>query len=261
MIAVPAAGSEPNGPGKFDIKQFTYREEFNIEKVGDPLQVGGSIDQTSGVLKYTKKVWATSDPAKDVVIHEENGMFFFLPNIVNIPDGTPVAPKDQAPYSIGRSASVPHGNAAMMFGDATDPGQVGAPNIPFVNTLPSAEKVKEFPPFYLGPYIDGLEPLNLKPTAALKGALAKNGPVKSYYQISMTTDHKDAGGLVNTNFVNKRADTRKYSADFWIEQLENGKLQMQYSEVANIFFHFNKGFISKSEIDWPHVMVNTLTKQ
>ena len=58
--------------------------------------------------------------------------------------------------------------------------------------------------------------------------------------------------------MNTRADTRIYSANFWIEQLENGKLQMQYSEIANIFFH-KKGTSKSADIDWPHVMVNTLT--
>lgn len=33
---------------------------------------------------------------------------------------------------------------------------------------------------------------------------------------------------------------------------------MQYSEIANIFFH-KKGTSKSADIDWPHVMVNTLT--
>jgi hypothetical protein len=70
----------------------------------------------------------------------------------------------------------------------------------------------------------------------------------------MTTDQKKAGGLVGTEIVNTRADTRTYSADFWIEQLENGKLQMQYSEITITFF-------IRIKRDWPHVMVNTLRKQ
>lgn len=268
MIAVPSPGAEPKDRGDFFIKQFPYREEFNIETISDQvLQVGGSIDQISSVLKYTKTVWATpgvGEPGNEQVIHEENGMFFYLPKIVNNPDnGKPINKNDEAPYALGRSAVIPHGNTAMMFGDVVidkEAGQ-GPPTIPFVNTLPTSSTIKIFPPFYLDPYLDGLKPLNLKPTAALKDALAKGGKVKNYYQISMSTDKKKAGGIINTNFVNTRADTQRYSADFWIEELENGKMQMQYSEVANIFFHFNKGFILKSEIDWPHVMVNTLTKQ
>ena len=52
---------------------------------------------------------------------------FFLPPIVNNSNkGKPIDKKDQAPYTIGMSASVPHGNAAMMFGDSTDPGLAGA---------------------------------------------------------------------------------------------------------------------------------------
>ena len=52
---------------------------------------------------------------------------FILPPIVNNPNnGKPIDKNDQAPYAIGMSASVPHGNAAMMFGDSTDPGLAGA---------------------------------------------------------------------------------------------------------------------------------------
>ena len=117
-------------------------------------------------------------------------MFFYLPPIVNNPNnGKPIDKNDQAPYAIGMSASVPHGNAAMMFGDSTDPGLAGALDIPYVSTLPSKEGRS-----YLAPYNDGPTPLDAKPTAALKDALAKNGPVRSYYQISMTTNQKKAGG-------------------------------------------------------------------
>jgi len=264
-VSVPGRGTEPNDKAKnnaesFDIKQFPYEEEFIIERVqDDALQVGGSIDQYSAVLKYSKKVWvAGTKPVGSNVIHEEVGMFYYLPKIVNMVDETkPINPKYEAPYTLARSASIPHGNMAMMFGDvAIDRTEgVGAPTIPLINTIPTpltlALKLG-----YLKPYLEGL---NESPTKTLKNAMETNGPIKNYYQIKMTTDHgkNGPGGLINTNFVNQRAKTRDYSADFWIEELENGKMQMQYYEDASIVFHFD----GRTPITWPHVMVNTLTKQ
>lgn len=263
-VAVPGRGTEPNTRAKnnaesFDIKEFRYEEEFIIEPVqDDALQVGGSIDQYSAVLKYSKKVWiAGTKPVGSNVIHEEVGMFFYLPKIVNMVDETkPINPKNEAPYTLARSASIPHGNMAMMFGDVDiDRTEgVGAPKIPTIDTFPTPLRLA-LKLGYLKPYLEGL---GEQPKLILEDAMEKNGPVKNYYHIKMTTDHKDgAGGLINTNFVNQRANTRVYKADFWIEELENGKMQMQYSEDASIVFHFD----GRTPITWPHVMVNTLTKQ
>jgi len=265
-VAVPGRGTEPNDRAKnnaesFDIKEFPYEEEFIIEPVqDDALQVGGSIDQLSAVLKYHKKVWvAGTKPVGSNVIHEEVGMFYYLPKIVNMVDETkPINPKYEAPYTLARSASIPHGNMAMMFGDvAIDRTEgVGAPNIPLINTFPTSSVRLALKLGYLKPYLEGL---NESPTKILKNAMETNGAIKNYYQIKMTTDHgkNGPGGLINTNFVNQRAKTRDYSADFWIEELENGKMQMQYYEDASIVFHFD----GRKPITWPHVMVNTLTKQ
>eukprot|EP00751_Fragilariopsis_kerguelensis_P008474 CAMPEP_0170784930 /NCGR_PEP_ID=MMETSP0733-20121128/16544_1 /TAXON_ID=186038 /ORGANISM="Fragilariopsis kerguelensis, Strain L26-C5" /LENGTH=394 /DNA_ID=CAMNT_0011130167 /DNA_START=179 /DNA_END=1360 /DNA_ORIENTATION=+ len=257
-VTVPGRGTEPNhratnNAESFQIKEFPYEEEFVIEPVQeDALQVGGSIDQYSAVLKYHKKVWiAGTKPEGSNVIHQENGMFFYLPKIVNVGDESkPINPKDEAPYTLARSASIPHGNMAMMFGDVAIERTegIGAPTIPTINTFPlpvRGDKKKislAFLPVealklgYLKPNIEGLVK---QPKKILEDAMEKNRPVKNYYQIKMTTDNKDgAGGLINTNFVNQRATTRAYSAHFWIEELENGKMQMQYYEDASILFHF-----------------------
>ena len=69
------------------------------------------------------------------------------------------------------------------------------------------------------------------------------------------------GGILNTNFVTQRADTRQYKADFWVENLggKNNK-QLQYAETASIFFHHIEAGKKDVLIEWPHVMVNTLQK-
>lgn len=222
-------------------------------------------------------MWATDDgdgkPVKEAdqaIIHEEEGMFFYLPNIVNVNKNgdasSPIDTKDRAPYALGRSAVVPHGNTCMMFGDVKEADQTGAPRIPVISTLPTS-KIPIINPFYFIPYVGKSDDpeddttINKAPRKALQDALDKT-PVKTYNHIAMTTDQPKAGGILNTNFITKRADTRTYKADFWMETLENGKMQMQYSEVADIFFHFQKQLfgLRKSEIEWPHVMVNTLTK-
>ena len=273
MIAVPGPGSVPNGPGNFRILQFPYRETFEIKPLGDPaLQRGGSIDQFSGVCLYTKTVWRTdqfpNNPEKQTVIHEENGMFFYLDPITKNPgpgggepdqNGDPVNPGERAPFAIARSAIIPHGNTAMIFGDVKTAS--GPPTIPDISTLPFTKPASGFSLGYLDQYINPPF-VDLLPKKTLQDALDNGSPVSSTIHFSLDSEN-GTGGVLNTDFVTKRADTREFKADLWVQDLGNGKKQLQYAETANIHFHFNTRFLffgPRGEIVWPHVMVNTLTK-
>lgn len=268
LIAVPSPGSIPSGRGKFDLLTFPYRETFEIDAIdGGVLQRGGSIDQVSGVCNYTKTVWATdkfpNDPDKQAIIHVENGMFFYLDPIKTNPGGKPVGPDDEAPFSVGRSAIIPHGNTAMIFGNVTN--SKGPPTIPRINAFPfslSPDAPTDFPRSYASPYLDsptgtpgGPGSPAFAANEALENALTSGPAVRNTVHFSMDSK-AGTGGILNTDFVTKRADTRDYKADIWVEDIGNNKKQLQYAETASIFFHF----LDKFEINWPHVMVNTLTK-
>jgi hypothetical protein len=256
LISVPAPGSIPsNTRGDFKLLKFPYRETIEIEALDDGVgNKGGSIDQLNGVCTYSKTVWATdkfpNDPDKQTVIHKEDGMFFYLDPIATNPDQKPVSLEDKAPFSIGRSAVIPHGNTAMIFGDVTK--CEGPPTIPNISTAPFTTPETQIPFGYFEGQANGFQD---KPNTVLQDAL-KNGPaVANTVQFSMSSKN-GTGGVLNTNFITKRADTREFKVDMWVEDLGNNQKQLQYAETASIFFHFNQNV----EINWPHVMVNTLTK-
>lgn len=257
LVSVPAPFSTPSSDGRFILIDFPYRETFEIKSIGPDgaLNRGGTIDQVGGVCTYTKTVWATNDhlddPDKQTIIHKENGMFFYLDNVTPNREKNSADPKDKAPFSIGRSAIIPHGNTAMMFGGVEE--QKGAPEIPEISVLPFTTPETLFNLGYTDPYTK--DEFNLLPTTTLRDALGNGPPVKNTVHFSLDSKN-GTGGVLNTNFITKRADTRQYKADMWVQDLGNNKKQLQYAETASLFFHFNQ----RLEINWPHVMVNTLTK-
>jgi len=264
MLAVPAPGSIPSDQGDFKIIQTSYRENFEIQSIGAVLQRGGSIDQTSGVCTYEKTVWETESTdvrSKQAIIHKENGMLFYLDNVT--PNGTP-NPADptnlKPPFSIGRSAVVPHGNTAMMFGDSTDSS--GPPTIQPINAFPFTTPTQRFRPSYFIPYVIPPKPTtSQRPTTTLMDAL-NNGPTVTDTVHFALDSNNGGGGVLNTNFVTERADTRNFKADFWVETVGTGKndKQLQYAESAGLFFHRVGGWKKDITIEWPHVFVNTLKK-
>ncbi len=253
VISVPAPGANPDSKtGDAKVLSFPYRETFEITALDDgTLNRGGSIEQTNGVCKYTKTVWATDkfpkEPDKQQIIHKEDGMFFYLDPVKTNPGQNSV---NFAPFSIGRSAVIPHGNTAMIFGDVTK--HTGPPTIPNLSIEPFTTPVTKFP---LGYASDLYRDISGKPNQILHDALNKGPRVFKTTQFSMSSKN-GTGSVLNTDFITKRADVRDYKVDMWLEDFGNDKTQLQYAETASICFHFNK----KKEINWPHVMVNTLTK-
>jgi hypothetical protein len=257
LISVPSPGSIPSSTtGDFKLLSFPYRETFEIESIGPEgaSNKGGSIDQVNGVCTYTKTVWAPdpTKPGKELVIHKEDGMFFYLDDVKTNPGSKPVGQQNKPPFSVGRSAVIPHGNTAMIFGDCTK--YEGPPSFPDIQTAPFTTPATNFPLGYSDVFVSPPF-IGSRPAKALQDALDKTPNVASTFHFSMDSKN-GTGGVLNTDFITKRADTREYKADLWVEDLGEGKKQLQYVETASIFFHFNKDI----EINWPHVMVNTLTK-
>jgi len=212
LIAVPSPGSIPSNDGAFTLLMFPYRERLEIESIGPEgaSNKGGSIDQVNGVCTYTKTVWATDqwpdDPDKQKVIHKENGMFFYLNAVTTNPGSNPVDPKDKPPFSIGRSAIIPHGNTAMIFGGVTE--YKGAPKVPDIATLPFTTPATNFTLFgYTDAY--NVPPFpSARPMVTLQSALDNGPPIDNTVHFSL--DSKNGGGVLNTNFITKRSDAREY---------------------------------------------------
>jgi len=266
VIAVPQIGSKPSGVGDFKLIQTSYREELCIKPLGAPVkQRGGNINQDNIVCTYEKTVFDTNkfpnQPDKQTIIHVENGMFYYLDNLTTQPGNKPVVgTKHKPPYAIARSACVPHGDAAMLFGSHPITSD-GPPDIPHIAVEPFTVPAQTFAPGYLNQYIT--QPgANNQPTDKLRKALSSGPNVNStvHFQFDTTND----GGVLNTHFIKDRANAKEFKADWWVETGVNkeGKevKQLQYAEVAKLSFHHVEGGDPKILIQWPHVFVNTLTK-
>ena len=263
IISLPSQGSVPSDELKGDLHVIPYREVYEIKslgKMGTP-NAGGSLDQTVGACNYTKTVWRTDksdDPNNQTVIHKEDGMFFYLENIKtngHDQEPEPVGPVDKAPYAVSRSAVVPHGNTAMIFGNVTT--LAGPPTIPDFHTDPFT--IPPIPPTSPSPFPNGYSELffGQDPTYILDKAL-DDVTVSNTVHFSMSSEN--GGGVLNTNFITKRSDARDYRVDLWVEDIGDGRKQLQYAEQVNLVFHKVKVDDDHLDIAWPHIMVNTLTK-
>eukprot|EP00555_Chaetoceros_dichaeta_P001335 CAMPEP_0198277708 /NCGR_PEP_ID=MMETSP1447-20131203/65993_1 /TAXON_ID=420782 /ORGANISM="Chaetoceros dichaeta, Strain CCMP1751" /LENGTH=345 /DNA_ID=CAMNT_0043972751 /DNA_START=2068 /DNA_END=3102 /DNA_ORIENTATION=- len=219
MISHPAPGAVPTSRGEFDIIQFTYREQFEIKMIGSALQRGGSIDENSGVCMYEKTVWETTtfpnDPSKQPIIHHENGMLFNLKNIT-ANKASPDAKIPDVKYPIGRSASIPHGNNCYLFGTASTSS--GPPSFGDISAsasvIPTTNPRQFLGAGYMAPYVtpvrDAIAP---KPLNTLVNALAAGPTIIETTHFDLDSQH--GGGILNTEFIKKRADTKNYKADLW----------------------------------------------
>ena len=144
-----------------------------------------------------------------------------------------------------------------MFGTAiTSPGP---PTIDssLVSTIPFILPKKFLGSKYMLPYIKPVtNPIAAKPQNALNDALDAGPTIID--TIHFDLDSRNGGGVLNTEFIKKRADTKVFKADMWLETFGKGEYdkQLQYAENASILFHIK----FKKPIIWPHIMVNTLTK-
>ncbi len=251
IIAVPSAGSEPDQEGAFELLVRPYTETITFSPVGDLVRNrGGAVDQFIGAVQYEMKV---ADLETNEALHVENGMWLYLDNI------KPESPEDKPKFSIARSATIPHGDSAMILGNSSQ--SKGAPTIPDISSEPpdiGAPKVLG----YLDPYgtqVPGLISVS-NPNANLKEDIAKQTILET---TTLSLDSANQGGVTNIPFINRFADATRFQCDYWIEtvETEDNKTiqQLQYSQIVDLEFH--KKFGKEGLIIWPHVNINTLRKQ
>ena len=246
IVAVPSRRSSPTDTGRFELIVKPYREVLTFTPIDEPVRNrGGSLDQYIGALSYEQKVFAT-DGVPEELIHVESGMFFYLDHVVEYQTTTSSAVE----YSIGRSASIPHGNAAMLLGTAKQ--YDGPPLIPTLLATPSDAGSKA-PKEYTNPYQKPADITN--PNSLLQRAATSQNIIRTTH---LSLDSNNGGTVSSVPFLLERANTSRFRSDFWIEQLEGGNEQLQYSQCIDIEFHEKIG--GSGLISWPHVTVNTLTK-
>ena len=130
----------------------------------------------------------------------------------------------------------------------------GAPSIAAVDPNPidksNGQRVTDLPQYLEAKknHVDVFGP-DFNPNLTLTDALAKQS-VKSTLTFQLSTANN--GGSVNIPFINEYAKPTLWETVIWIETLEDGTTQMQYTQTIMIEFN---------GLRWPHIDVNTLTRQ
>ncbi|MBS1912829.1 MAG: hypothetical protein JST22_12650 [Bacteroidetes bacterium] len=253
IIAVPSAGSEPGDTGHFTLIVQQYVETLTFTPVGAPVRNrGGAVDQFVGALEYEQRI---NDATTMEVLHVENGLWLNLANIV--PDAGDGLQADPPPeFSIGRSGSIPHGDAVLALGNATT--TPGGPVIPAISTLPP-DAGPSAPLGYTDPYLNG-SPNVTNPNLALQQAIVGQTITNT---TTITVDTQNEGGIYNIPFIVGHADATRMQCTFWIETVQLSPTQtiqqLQYSQIIDLEFH--QKFGEAGLITWPHANTNTLLKQ
>ena len=152
-------------------------------------------------------------------------------------------------------ATVPHGNSAMLFGNSKTSS--GGPTIPNIDTrpIPMIEGIAYDSPYTTSKYNA------VNPNSDLQKVVSDQTIVKTTH---IALYSRNGGSVTNTAYIDSRAPTTGFKCDFWVETVKgkNGKVeQLQYSEFVDIFFHRTEAEGKGDLINWPHVMINTLTKE
>lgn len=255
VMPIPQA-TAPNG---FILKNFNYYEVMTFSAIqGKVANRGGKYEQDCFTLFYEQRVFFADGPQKDQLVHAENGSWLHLitgpqgqgplntlPNIPTPPAPEPI-PQQPDNMTIVKQVSVPHGNSILAMGGFEI--FEGAPEIPVVSTLPDA------PDKYFAAYgTDIPTNLNINPNYILEQAL-ENQEVIQTTAISVDSDNN--GGIENVPFIKNFCDTTRFTTTYWLEQLANGQIQLQYTQ--NISLEFLQG--NRRKTLFPHVTANTLYK-
>lgn len=256
------------------LKNFRYYEEITISPInGTAPNRGGDYTQTANTVFYEQRVYFADGPAKDQLVHAENGSWLFLatgeqisgpyPGNGNVPPPTGGIPIQSIQANVAKQISVPHGNSILALGGIVGhpgsylhSGTVNIPNYDANSILPKGIDTAQYKVNSTGnPY----EQLNNNPNAPLQNA-AKANSCKQYIQWAVDTSNN--GSVTNIPFEQKKANVLNYSANYWLQAFSNGGefTQLAYNQtiLMNIPIMING---SVKLIKFPHITCNTLTKK
>lgn len=252
-----------------------YDETLNFSLVDKAVPNRGIIqasevqtDQHVVTLDYEQviaQVIATDNPPSTVAgpegaaIHHEPGLF------LHMVDQT--APER---LDIGRLATIPHGNAALALGRSATITDFKPEDIPAVDGLPigvnpniGGPYLRPYKFFVDNPFMGKKEAsfVGFKPTEPHTVLVEEAKKLSIARTTVLDLDTTNAtGGIHNIPFVERQADATQMKSVFWIHELTDGGLVLQYLQVVILDF-FPRPDGSGLLISWPHVSVNTLTKQ
>lgn len=251
VIAVP-------GPQGFILEVIPYKETLTFSPVvvagnRGPFVNGEEQVQNIVGLLYEQSIISVCDTevcnergfANGTEIHAETGLFLYLSNETN-------------DYDIARLSTIPHGNSLLALGTSTqspNPGNAFIPDnstIPFPNPKPGMFG-------YFDPYGQPFAFPNFatnNPNMFLQKAISEQ-TITALTTLNFSTGF-GTGGVLNIPFIQKNINTTRVDATFWIETLADGSLQLQYSQDISLLFPPTGSDVI---VTWPHVTINTLTKQ
>jgi hypothetical protein len=250
------------------LKNFKYYEEITFSPVhGNAPNRGGSYNQNANILFYEQRVYFAEGPAKDKLVHAENGSWLFLatgPQSQNPYKKTPVVPHPipipaQPEFSnVAKQMSVPHGNSILAQGGIN-------PNA-YIQEGPL--KIEDYPNDVIPPTIDSkpyqeksvgnpYPELNKNPNQPLQDG-TKDNPCDAFIHLSVDTQNPQVlGHVTNIPFEERHANVVDYKANYWLQAFEFGQFtQLSYNQT--IYMDIK---IGDSIVKFPHITCNTLTKK
>ncbi len=276
---VPSAG--PSSPFGYILKSMAYYEEITFSKAyGTAANRGGAGTQTSNALTYEQRVFIADGPARNNLVHFENGIWGFLkpsaqlvgpygdgngPGIGTQTFGAaPTAPQ----YNIFKQLSVPHGNSILACGNvAIDAvgSAIPTPGSPTIEPPPQVLPVGIDTQIYHPPAtVQNLNPTYaLNPNQPLIDALSVHGSPQVQRYIRLDVSSAQGGGSVsNIDFEQVVSKVTQYQATYWLEDTGSGKFdQLQYSQTIMLRIPvLTPGASMPTIVYFPHITSNTLTR-
>ena len=272
MIALPFGG--PGADFRLLLNQYREHLTFSLVDKAIPnrgVSPSGETDQTLVGLDYEqliKQVATTDQPDSGLKqsvgagIHHEPGLFLNMVDQVNLGEPT-----------IARLATIPHGDSVLASGTIST--TAGLVDIPAVDGLPVGVSQDLVNNKYLAPYaffhqtpftgtvnfagFPGFDPVSphLLLEFANQALAGQNLEVVNTTTLSFSTAPN--GGINNIPFVVKQANATSMNSTFWIQEISDGSLRLQYLQVVTLEF-LPRGDGLPGRIAWPHVSINTLTK-
>jgi hypothetical protein len=232
------------------------KETLDFATIGSPIPNRGSEQDDINLfgVHYLQQI---SDRTTGGALHIEPGIW------LNIPPTT--APPAAA--SVARLASIPHGDAVNVQGNAISVN--GPPDIQPANTVPFAIGTptppsgapNNFPEYKLAapnPFRTSPLPPEITqaiiddPNTVLSAAIA--GDTITQTEV-LVVSSDPSGGIENIPFLVQNANAAFVSAIIWIEKVkgpfDTTHLKLQYTQTVLLNF---------DGLSWPHVSVATLTK-
>ena len=283
MIALPVRDGV--APHNFRLLLNQFNETLVFTDLDSPVpNRGRPDDQFGAALQYIQNVGQLAavdslgsqiSPTGPAAIHHEPGFF------INFSE--PLTHGEGHELDLTRLGSVPHGDALNALGYSDVFQAAGVPDISPAaigdfTSLPIGAGPRNLSNPYLAPYkkfqgiansfkgtvtlpgFPGFDPND--PLELLTFIPAGGTPPKFASVTRLILDTTLGGGIANTPFVVKQADSTQMRFVMWIEEFEDSTpakphFQMQYAQRVILEF-FPSPEAPSRKIKWPHISINTL---